>query len=308
MFDAIMDGLLDSVKLLPFLFLTYLFMEYLESRAGKKVTRAVEKAGKFGPFFGGVFGAFPQCGFSAAATNLYAGRVITVGSLVAIYMSTSDEMLPLFISNHVSPVLMIEIILLKIIVGMSWGFIIDFVRTAVFHVLPEHMNIAIFCVREKCHCDTEVGRTNPHILDQGKDLHRHGKGHEHASIVMPALRHTIQIFAFILLVSVVLNILIAWLGEDTLKNFMMGSGFLGEITAGIVGLIPNCAASVVITQLYLDGIIGFGALISGLLVGAGVGLLVLFRVDGDWKKNIMIVATLYTASVLTGCLVSIVTG
>ncbi len=308
MIDALMDGVIDSVKLLPFLFLTYLFMEYLESRAGKKVTSAVEKAGKFGPLFGGVFGAFPQCGFSTAATNLYAGRVITVGSLIAIYMSTSDEMLPLFISNHVSPVLILQVLLLKIVVGMIWGFAVDFTRTAVFHALPEHMNIALFCAREKCHCETEKERTNPHILDQGKDLHHHGKGHEHASIIKPALRHTVQIFAFILLISVVLNLLIAWLGEDSIKNFMMGSGFLGEFTAGLVGLIPNCAASVVITQLYLDGIIGFGSLMSGLLVGAGVGLLVLFRVNADIKKNIMIVVTLYAASVATGCLISLVTG
>ncbi len=308
MFDAIMDGLLDSVKLLPFLFLTYLFMEYLESRAGKKVVQTVEKAGKLGPLFGGIAGAFPQCGFSAAATNLYAGRVITVGALIAIYMSTSDEMLPLFISNHVEPVLIIKILILKMVIGMAWGFVIDFFMTAVLHTLPEHMNIALFCAREKCHCEGEVERTNPHILDQGKEHHHHGKGHEHASILRPAIRHTLQIFAFILLFSILLNVLIEWLGEDALKNFMTGNGFLGEFAAGIVGLIPNCASSVVITQLYMDGIIGFGALMSGLLVGAGVGLMVLFRVNSGWKKNLAIMGLLYTASVATGCVISLITG
>ena len=279
MIDAIMDTILDSLKLLPFLFLTYLMMEYIEAKMNQKTRVVLEKSGKTGPLWGALLGVVPQCGFSAAASNLYAGRVITMGTLIAIYLSTSDEMLPMLISEAVSPVFIIKILLLKAAIGMVTGFIIDLLVKQHHHTQKMEPDIHHFCEHEHCHC---------------------GKG-----ILKPALRHTFQIFCFIFLVSLALNLIIAWMGTEVLANFILNKPVIGELLAGLIGLIPNCASSVVITQLYLDGVIRFGTMMSGLLVGAGVGVLVLFRVNGDKKENLKIVGILYLVGTVLGMLINL---
>ena len=275
MWEIILDTVIDSIKLLPFLLLTYLAMEYLEHKAGERMQSAVRRSGKWGPFFGSILGAFPQCGFSTAAANLYAGRVISLGTLLSIYLSTSDEMLPILISEHVGAGRILKILAIKIIVGMAAGFVIDLIMRR-----PEHNHkeeIHQMCDEHHCHCE---------------------KG-----ILQSAVKHTLEIFVYILLISFVLNMVIAMIGEDFLAELILNRPVIGELIAGLIGLIPNCAASVVITQLYLGGVLSVGAMLSGLLVGTGVGLLVLLRVNRRPAENVKIIAMLYAIGVIAGILI-----
>lgn len=269
----------DGVALLPFLFLTYLAMEWLEHKAGGKVNAMVGKAGKIGPLVGGLMGVVPQCGFSAAASNFYAGRVITMGTLIAIYLSTSDEMLPILISEKVAPMVILQILLLKVLIGVVAGFVIDFfVRGRKL----EQGHIHEICEHEHCECQ---------------------KG-----IVKSAIIHTLKIAVFILLIGFLLEMIFEVVGEDALGALILNRPFLGPILAGLVGLIPNCASSVAITELYLNGALGYGAMLSGLLVNAGVGLLVLFRVNHDMKDNLRILGLLYVIGVVSGMVISFIWG
>ncbi len=278
--DIIVDTITDAIKLLPFLFVTYLAMEYIEHKAGSSVQQMVQRAGSFGPFIGSILGVVPQCGFSAAASNLYAGRIITLGTLISIFLSTSDEMLPIFISEQVSLAVILKILGVKVLIGMTAGFAIDMIARKKKHGKTEHEHLKIeeMCNHQNCHC---------------------GKGNIWGS----ALNHTVQIFLFIIIVSFVLNLLIGITGENNLSGILSGKPVFGPVLAGIVGLIPNCAASVVLTQLYLEGMLSAGSLIAGLLVGAGVGLLVLFKVNNNIKENIKITILLYLTGVFFGIII-----
>lgn len=279
MTDAILDAIIDSLKILPFLFITYLVMEYLEHKTSKKSKRFIQKSGKFGPIFGGILGAVPQCGFSVSATNLYAGRVITLGTLIAIYLSTSDEMLPILISSGTKISLILEILLVKIIIGILAGFIIDIVFHGNKENKKEH-NIHNLCEHDHCHCEE--------------------------GIVKSSIKHTLQIYIFILIISIILNILLFTIGEEFLANFILNQPILGPILAGIIGLIPNCASSVVLTELFTSGVIGIGTLIGGLLVNSGLGVIVLFKVNKNLKENVKIVSILYVVGVIAGIVIEIV--
>ncbi|MDE5933015.1 MAG: arsenic efflux protein [Lachnospiraceae bacterium] len=279
MLDIILDTLSDSIKLLPFLFLTYLVMEYLEHKTGRKMQNTIRKSGKWGPVIGGILGAFPQCGFSAAASNLYAGRIITLGTLLSIYLSTSDEMLPVLISENAGIDLIVKILGVKILIGMAAGLIIDFVVRHLSQNREEELQIEHLCEQHHCHCEN--------------------------GILKSALHHTIEIFLYLLLISFALNILIDVIGEDFLAGLLLNRPVIGELAAGLIGMIPNCAASVVITQLYLKGILSAGAMMSGLLSGAGVGILVLLRVNDKRKENARIIGLLYAIGVLAGLFVEL---
>lgn len=255
-------------------------MELLESRIGEKAQARIKTAGKVGPLWGGILGAFPQCGFSAAASSLYAGRVITVGTLIAIYLSTSDEMLPIFISEAVSPMIIVKIIGMKMVIGMITGFLVEFLLHRALKKQDQEVDIHHFCEQEHCNC---------------------GRG-----ALASACSHTIKITIFIFLISAVINILIAWIGEAQLAGIFQNIPILGHLIAGVVGLIPNCAASVVITQLYLEEIISLGTMMSGLLVGAGVGLLILFRLNRNIRENLTILGILYAAGVIWGIVIDAV--
>lgn len=266
------DSVADSVRLVPFLFLTYLMMEWLEHKTGGGIQKIVTKAGRFGPFAGAALGIFPQCGFSAAASSLYAGRMITLGTLFSIYLSTSDEMLPILISEAAPVSLIGTVLAIKAITGMTVGFVLDmFIRKT---GRTEEIRIGKLCGQSHCHCD---------------------KG-----IFLPALRHTAQIFFFVFLVNLMLNGIIAGIGRDALAVFLLDRGIWGELVAGLVGMIPNCAASVILTELYLEGTMGFGALLAGLLTGSGIGLLVLFRVNRNKIQNMQIAGLLYVTGVVAG--------
>ena len=267
----------DNIKLLPFLFLTYLLMEALEHTTGGKVQSRIKNAGKVGPLWGGLLGILPQCGISAAASSLYAGRVITVGTLLAVFLSTSDEMLPIFISAAVPASTVIKILATKAVIAILSGFIAEFVYVSLFKKKEKDMDIHVVCEEEHCSCEDGVLKS--------------------------AMRHTLKIFFYILIITFILTFIIEAIGEDKLAVVFQNIPVAGEMIAALVGLIPNCASSVVITELYLSGVIGAGAMMSGLLVNAGVGLLVLYRLNRNWKQNAGIVAALYGFGVFWGVVI-----
>lgn len=269
--DVFLDTCIDALRLLPFLFLTYLAMECLEHWTGGKMQEVVRKSGKAGPAIGGILGIFPQCGFSAAAANLYAGRIVTLGTLIAVFLSTSDEMLPIMISENVAPSVIGKILLWKVIFAVAVGFAVDF-----FFRKKVEMQIEHLCERHHCHCEKGIWKS--------------------------AFRHTWKIFLYIIVVSLILNFIIALIGEETLAVLVQGRPVLSLFLAALVGMIPNCASSVVLTQLYLGGVLSAGALMAGLLSGSGVGFLVLLRVNEDSKENLRIFALLYASGVAAGAL------
>lgn len=277
MLYVIEETLIDIMKLIPFLFLTYLAMEYLEHRTSEKAQDWIKKAGRTGPILGGLLGIVPQCGFSTAASNLYAGRVISVGTLVAIYLSTSDEMLPILISERASAGLILRLLLMKAAIGVAAGLLVDFLMRR--KSLEEQHHIHDICEHEHCHCEKGVFRS--------------------------ALSHTAQITFFILLVTFALNLGLHFVGEDVLAGLILNRPVIGPILSGAVGLIPNCAGSVAITQLYLQGAMGLGAAMAGLLSGTGVGILVLFRMNRNRAENVKILILLYMISVLTGIVIGL---
>lgn len=267
----------DSIKLLPFLFLTYLLMETMEHHAGEPMQRKIRTAGVFGPIWGGLLGIMPQCGFSAAASSLYAGRVITVGTLLAIYLSTSDEMLPVLIAQAAPAGTIVRILATKVLIAIVSGLAAELIYVKLMGKHEKDMDIHTVCEEEHCHCED--------------------------GIFVSAVKHTVRIFFYIFLISVVLNGAVEVIGEDALAGIFSAAPVVGEMIAALVGLIPNCASSVVITQLYLDGIIGAGAMMSGLLVNAGVGLMVLLRLNRDVKQNVGIISVLYGLGVFWGVII-----
>lgn len=271
--EILQDTAIDTIKLIPFLFITYLIMEYIEHKTSNKLRDTIKKSGKFGPLLGAVVGIFPQCGFSVSATNLYAGRVITIGTLIAVYITTSDEMLPILLTEAV-PITTILIILgIKLVLGIIAGFIVDFIFK---FVKKEHQeqDIEELCEHEHCHCEE--------------------------GIVSSAIKHTLNITIFIFAITLILNGIITYIGEDTIAHFISKNVILGPIIAGLIGLIPNCASSVILTELFISNVISMPVLISGVAVNAGVGLLVLFKTNKNIKENVSIIGILYAIGVISG--------
>ena len=279
--EVLKETAIDSIKLLPFLFITYLIMEYIEHKTSNKVKQVIQKSGKFGPLLGGIVGIVPQCGFSVSATNLYAGRVITLGTLISVYLATSDEMLPILLTEAVPAGTIFTILGIKLVLGIVAGFIIDFV-IRMFRkekVEEQEEKIEEICEHEHCHCEE--------------------------GIVTSAIKHTLNITIFIFFITLVLNGIIAYIGEDTIAHFISKNVILGPIVAGLIGLIPNCASSVILTELFISNVISMPVLISGVAVNAGVGLLVLFKTNKNVKENIKIVGILYLIGVLAGIILEL---
>lgn len=271
---AMEHTIIDSIKLLPFLLLTYILMEYVEHKTGGQTGVLLKKAGKVGPFLGGVAGLIPQCGISAAASNLYAGRMISIGTLLAVFLSTSDEMLPIMLSKSVGVSLIIKVLLLKLGIAVVAGFLVDICISFFEKGKSHELKIHDLCEHEHCRCEDGVFRS--------------------------ACRHTIHIFLYVLIITFVLNLGIEWIGEENLSQFILNQPFFGPILAAVIGLIPNCAASVVITEMFLEGLMSFGTMMAGLLVGAGVGIMVLLRVNEDKKDSFKIIGLLYIIGVMAG--------
>jgi len=278
----LLHSLLDTLKIVPFLFLSYLLMEYLEHRSDGKLERMLRRSGRVGPLIGGTLGVLPQCGFSAAAVGLYTGRIITAGTLIAVWLSTSDEMLPILISEGASLPFILKVLGFKLAVGMLAGFVIDLCAALIRkrrHKEAPSPQIEEFCEREHCRCE------------------------EH--YFLSALRHTARTTLFILLITLALNLVIHGFGEDKLASLLLNRPVIGNLLAATVGLIPNCASSVVLTELYLQGVITVGSMLSGLLVNAGIGLALLFRNNRPVRDSLRILLLLWCIGAATGILVDL---
>ena len=269
------EFLLDNLLLLPFLFVTYLVLEMLEARAEGALERVLGRTRRFGPLFGALAGVFPQCGFSAAAASLYAGGAITAGTLVAVFLSTSDELIPVLISEKVPPFLLFKIVAVKVVAGVAVGFAVN----AVLKMLGKggvQLRVDELCAHSRCSCKERKG------------------------VLVPALVHTAEIFVFILIISGAVELTLHFVGEDGLRNLLLNKPWAGEAIAGLLGFIPNCAVSVSGAQIYLKAGMSSGALMAMSLTGSGVGLLVLFRTNRHWRANLAILAVLYVTGVIFG--------
>lgn len=275
MTDIILDTLIDTLKLIPFLFITFLIIEVIEHKLNNK--NIISKSKKYGPLIGSLLGAIPQCGFSVMATNLYITRIITLGTLISIYLSTSDEMLPILISENINITTIIVIILIKVIFAIIYGIIIDLILSKKQRK-QEKENYSI-CDEEHCHCE---------------------KG-----IFIPALKHTLNITIFIMIITFIINIIFSFVGEDILSKILLKNSIFSPFITSLIGLIPNCASSVMLTELYINNAINVSSLISGLLTGSGAALLILFKSNKNIKENIKILFILYILGVLSGIILEI---
>ncbi len=276
-FDVLLDALKDTLITLPFLFGVYLLIEYIEHKSSDKLGKALRKMGPFGSVGGAAIGAIPQCGFSVAASNLYAGRLISMGTLVAVYISTSDEAIPVMLKTPDRAGMIWKLILIKIAIAMAAGMIVD-------------ICVKLFCKRKEEEPFKE--------LCADCDCEHHGIFHS-------ALHHTVQIVIIILIVNILLGGIMEFAGKQTVEKLMMTNSWVQPLIAAFVGFIPNCAASVVLTELYTDGVVSFGALIAGLCTGAGVGLMVLFKTNKNFKQNFAIMGILYAVAVASGLIIQL---
>ena len=355
--DILLDAGKDTLSLVPFLLVTYLALETLEHVAGDRVNGAIKRAGAAGPVVGSLLGMVPQCGFSAMAATLYAGRVVTLGTLVAVFLSTSDEMLPLLLAEQVPVQTMAMLLASKELIALVTGFIVDAAirglrRNARAHAAirrtvlgtaanPAHVNCAHddhtggdiidevaeagvsadhiheLCERDHCGCDEdEDDHGHDHSHDHGHaDAHEHHHGHDHShshegapvlSIIRSAISHTVQVSVFIFLVTLILVAVLETFGESAIEQFLRGNETLAVLGSALVGLIPNCSASVVITQLYLEGALQLAPMLTGTLISAGVGYLVLFRTNRSARENAVFLVMMYVIGAGWGLILSAV--
>lgn len=378
--DCLLDAALDTLRLVPFLLVTYFALVALEYKAGAKTREVVARAGASGPAIGAMFGAVPQCGFSAAAAMLYAGRVITLGTLFAVFLSTSDEMLPLMIAQQADPGLMVQLVLLKVALGMVTGFLVDlairvlgikvqgmgaeFVGSnepemfqldsgSIIAIYPdgsatldgdpfdleallaqanEEEGLSLEKIEEgakgQLEGETNVGKAAAESMGTSNSDDSDSSGRPVSSpapvfmgscgpgcacgadmgwsgVVRETLVRSAEVTFFVLLVTLVLNLILGFAGEDALSSAISAVPGLSIFVSALVGLIPNCAASVAITQLYLAGVLSMGATMAGLLVSAGIGLLVLFSANRSTKQNLAILAVLYVIGVAWGFVIDL---
>lgn len=274
---SVIHALEDSVRMLPFLYLAYLLIEWLERHHGQRIENALAGGGRWGFAPGALLGCVPQCGFSAVASNLYASRVITPGTLLAVFIATSDEAIPLLAAEPGQWASLLALLVLKVLFAMVAGFVLD---VPLRRFLPKSLYGGYSGSAEEIDCHEE---------------------HEpHSGIWLAALRHTLEIFAFILIFSFAIGLVFELMGEDTVAGVFTGLGIFQPMVAALLGLVPNCAASVLLTQLYVEGVITFGSLFGGLCSGAGIGLAVLWRVNRSVKQNLFMTGLLWAVGAVCG--------
>ncbi len=275
--EVILDTIIDSLKLIPFLLVAFLIIELLEHKLNNKTKNIITKSKKIGPIIGSLLGVIPQCGFSVMATNLYITRIITLGTLISIYLSTSDEMLIIMISEKVEISLILKILLIKIFFGIIYGLIIDKIINK--NKKDKETNYEL-CDEEHCDCNH--------------------------SILLSAIKHTLHITLFIFIITLIINTIFTLLGDDYLSKILLNNSILSPFITSLIGLIPNCAASVILTELYLNSTISLGALIGGLLTSSGSSLLVLIKNNKNQKENLSIILLLYALGVLSGIIIELI--
>lgn len=274
---ALEHTIADTWSLLPFLFVTYLVMELMEHYAGGKFQNAIQNSGKWGPFLGAILGVIPQCGFSAAAASFFSARIVGVGTIIAVFLSTSDEMLPILLSASVPVGTIAKILLTKVTIACVSGYLASFVYQKFLMQEDGEMDIHVVCEEEQCSCEEGVLKS--------------------------AVKHTVKIFFYIFVIAFILNGIIEGVGEDALAQICSNVPVAGQMVASLIGLIPNCASSVVITQLYMKDVISAGMMMSGLLVNAGIGSLVLIRLNRHMKQNVGILTAVYCFGVVWGIVI-----
>lgn len=275
--EVILDTIVDSLKLIPFLLVAFLIIELLEHKLNNKTKNIITKSKKFGPVIGSLLGIIPQCGFSVMGTNLYITRIISLGTLFSIYLSTSDEMLPILISEKADIKIILQIILIKILFGIFYGVLIDLTLRKI-KKKQDKTNYEI-CDKEHCHCE---------------------KG-----ILISSIKHTLNIVVFLFITTFIINIVFHYVGEDYLSKVLLKGTILGPFITSLIGLIPNCGASIILTELYLNNAISLSSLIAGLLTGSGTALIVLFKENKNMKENIFIICLLYTLGVISGLILEL---
>ena len=298
--------LADTWTLIPFLFIVFLVLEYMEHSMSDKSIAIIEKADRSGPLWGAVIGALPQCGFSVMATNLFSGRVIGIGTIVAVYLSTSDEMLAVMLSSNTNPIKIVKIILIKIAIGVAAGFAVDFFHRMRLRYQQRH--------NAQHHHDHGHHHHHHHNLE---GEHHHEEHHDHyeyisdfcieedcccghESPVVSALKHTVRIYLVIFVVSFLLNMVIDLAGLEIIEEVVSKAGLWAPVVSCVVGMIPNCASSVAITQLYLSGAISLGTAMAGLLTGSGIAWIVLFRVNPHSRQNFKIMGIVFIVGAVSG--------
>ena len=318
--DVLLDSVFDTAELIPFLLLTYVVMEAIEHGFAGSAERIIARTDKSGPLVGALLGALPQCGFSAMAATLYAGRVITAGTLVAVILSTSDEMIPVFMANQAHMGRLGAIIGLKMAVGLVVGVVVDLILHALHRAGDGHPHIAELCERAHCHCgvieDDDQARDGAHDHDHAHHAHDHSHGHSHGHdhdhvghgrwwhILRSACIHTAEVTVFIFVITLCFGLAIEHVGQETMAAILANHPVRAVFLAALIGLIPNCGASVALAQLFLDGALATGPMLAGLLVSGGMGLLVLFRTNADTRQNVEIAAFIYLVGVTCGLLAS----
>ena len=275
--EIILDTIIDSLKLIPFLLVAFLIIELLEHKLNNKTKNIITKSKKIGPIIGSLLGVIPQCGFSVMATTLYITRIITLGTLISIYLSTSDEMLIIMISEKVEISLILKILLIKIFFGIVYGLIIDKI---INKKKKEKETNYELCDEEHCDCNH--------------------------SILLSAIKHTLHITLFIFIITLIINTIFTLLGDNYLSKILLNNSILSPFITSLIGLIPNCAASVILTELYLNSSISLGALIGGLLTSSGSSLLVLIKNNKSKKENLSIILLLYVLGVLSGIIIELI--
>lgn len=276
MLHILEHSIIDSLKVLPFLFVTYLVIEYIVHRSSGKILTGLKNYGIVG---GALLGGLPQCGFSVAAANLFNNRLITTGTLIAVFISTSDEAIPVLIANTGSLNTIIKLLATKILIAIIAGFVVDY-------------GLSKFFSNSKLNSKNNL-----------KISHSHHCEH---SLIISALKHTAQIYVYILITMFILELSITLIGEENLSKVLMTDSIVQPALTALIGFIPNCASSIILTQLYLAGNLSFGATVAGLSTGAGVGLIVLFRAKNNVKENIKIMLYIYVFSVIVGSLIQFI--
>ena len=279
MLNCIKDGLIDTLKLIPYLLITFILLEFIEHKFSKKNQKILSNNKKYGTAIGGLLGALPQCGFSTMAANMFSAKIISMGTIIAVFLSTSDEMIPIMISEKTNTMILIKIITFKIVIGIIIGFIVDLI----YREKQENKkdNIQELCEHDHCHC-------------------------KHDGIIISSVKHTLKTGLFILIANIIINIIIFKIGEENVSSILLHGNVITYFISSLVGLIPNCAGSVIITEMYLSNMISVGTMLAGLLTGSGLGILLLFKTNKSLKENLIILSIIYFIGVCIGFLIDLI--
>ena len=283
MWDAILDAFLDTLKIFPFIFVIYVLIELLEHKTS--FTRDRERLqGGLAPLIGAATGIIPQCGFSVMAAKLYDRGLIRTGTLLAVFLATSDEALIILLSEGSRADMIVPIIVIKLIVAVGVGY------GANFLLADEKLAVMPLSAEDDVHC-----------FSGGRE--HDGKTDIKVYLVDPLL-HSLKIALYLLIVNMVLGCIIYEIGEDAISSLIIGGPYLQPFITAAIGLIPNCASSVIITQTYIDGFMTFGSCVAGLCANAGLGFVVLLKNGKKLKRNLILIAVTYLISVLVGIFIN----